>query len=156
MPSRHPLPKPSSPNAPASASAKNNAYVLDSYALLALLQKEKGQAQVAALIAQTQENDATLYLSLINWGEILYIVQREQGARVVESLMRDIDRLPIALVDVDRERVASAARIKGAFAVSYADAFAIALAQELNATLVSGDPEFKLIEKLVSVLWLER
>jgi len=156
MPSPLPSPKPLSPNAPASARAKNNAYVLDSYALLALLQKEKGQAQVAALIAQTQENNATLYLSLINWGEILYIVQREQGARVAEVLMQDIDRLPIALMQVDRARVAAAARIKGAFAVSYADAFAIALAQELDATIVTSDPEFKSIEKLVSVLWLER
>lgn len=155
MPSSHPSQKPSSLNAPASVSAKKNAYVFDSFALLALLQKEKGQTQVAELVAQTQENDTTLYLSLINWGEILYITEREHGARIAETLMQDIDRLPIALMDVNRARVASAARIKGNYAVSYADAFAIALAQELNATLVTGDPECKAIENQVTIMWLE-
>ena len=38
--------------------------------------------------------------------------------------------------------------------MSYADAFAIALAQELNATIVTGDPEFRSVEKIVDILWL--
>jgi predicted nucleic acid-binding protein len=40
--------------------------------------------------------------------------------------------------------------------VSFADAFAIALAQESAATVVTGDPEFKEVEKLIPVLWLPR
>ena len=48
-----------------------------------------------------------------------------------------------------------AARVKAHHAVSYADAFAVALAQELGATLVSGDPEIRALRGLVPVLWVE-
>jgi predicted nucleic acid-binding protein len=49
-----------------------------------------------------------------------------------------------------------AAHIKAHRAVSYADAFVVALAQQHGAHVVTGDPEFKMVEDLVSVYWLER
>ena len=36
------------------------------------------------------------------------------------------------------------------------DSFAIALAEESAATVVTGDPEFKAVEKLIPILWLPR
>jgi len=95
-------------------------------------------------------------LSLISWGELVYTIEREQGTEVANEVIRDLDRGPILLAEVNRARVDSAARLKSKHRISYADAFAIALAQEVGATLVSGDPEFESIEKLVPVLWLER
>ncbi len=50
----------------------------------------------------------------------------------------------------------AAARIKAEHPLSYADAFAAALAQELGASLVMGDPEFKTVESTVNVMWLNR
>ncbi len=97
----------------------------------------------------------TLYLSLINWGEILYAVERRQGVPVAHQVMQDIDQMPIVLAEVNRARVQAAAHLKSQFVVSYADAFAIALAQELGATLVSGDPEIKSVKHLIPVLWLD-
>lgn len=38
--------------------------------------------------------------------------------------------------------------------MAYADAFAIAAAQELDATVITNDPEFQAVENLVSVEWL--
>lgn len=55
---------------------------------------------------------------------------------------------------MDEKTVLAAAHIKANYAVSYADAFAIALAQELKATVVTGDPEFGGVEKMVDILWL--
>ena len=55
---------------------------------------------------------------------------------------------------VTEDRVFAAAHIKANYSVSYADAFAIALAQELNAAIVTGDPEFQAVEKIVRILWL--
>ena len=45
-------------------------------------------------------------------------------------------------------------RIKTQFPISYADALAVSLAQELSAAIVTGDPEFKQIESLLTVLWI--
>ena len=48
----------------------------------------------------------------------------------------------------------AAARLKARYAISYADAFAVALAQELGAPVVTGDTEFEQVESLIDVLWL--
>ncbi|MEW5989188.1 MAG: PIN domain-containing protein [Chloroflexota bacterium] len=44
--------------------------------------------------------------------------------------------------------------MKAAYPLSYADAFAAALAQELKATLVTGDPEFRPLIALIAIEWL--
>ena len=128
-------------------------YVLDSYALFAYFNEEEGADIVTDLIERTAEG-VRLFLSLINFGEVAYITERERGTRRAVELLEDIRRLPITLGRVDEERVLATAHIKARYTVSYADAFAVALADELEAPVVTGDPEFKKIESLVTVLWL--
>ena len=48
----------------------------------------------------------------------------------------------------------SAADFKARFKLSLADAFAAALAKERKVELVTGDPEFKALEKEIKVQWL--
>jgi predicted nucleic acid-binding protein len=54
--------------------------------------------------------------------------------------------------------VLAAAHVKARYSVSYADAFAVATAQEYHATVVTGDPEFHpLVEAgVLTVEWLPR
>lgn len=156
MPEQHPSPKPSLPTVAPSSTKRKLKFVLDSHAILALLENEKGQERVANLLEASQNNEIQLFLSLINWGEVLYILERERGAEVISELETELDEMPIILMPVDRTRIRAAARIKSAYPVSYGDAFVIALAQELEATVVTGDPEFKKVEKAIDVLWLER
>ena len=52
------------------------------------------------------------------------------------------------------DRVLAAAHIKAHYAISYADAFVVSLAQEVNATIVTADPEFKKVQSLAEILWL--
>jgi hypothetical protein len=47
-----------------------------------------------------------------------------------------------------------AAHIKANHAISYADAFAVAPAEELDAPVLTGDPGFGEMEPLVQVFWL--
>jgi predicted nucleic acid-binding protein len=70
------------------------------------------------------------------------------------EVWQEIARLPIQLVEVTLDRVSAAAYVKMHHAISYVDAFAIALAQELDATVVTGDPEFRQVESLVQIGWL--
>ncbi len=50
----------------------------------------------------------------------------------------------------------AAARLKAGFKMSFADAFAAATAMELNAALVTGDPELRALEDagLVRLEWV--
>lgn len=47
-----------------------------------------------------------------------------------------------------------AAHLKANHAITCADAFATALAQQCAATLDIGDPELKLLEQVLDINWL--
>jgi predicted nucleic acid-binding protein len=129
-------------------------YVLDSYALLALLEDEPGAQVVADIILEEKTQP---YLSVINLGEAYYIVLRRQGeaaaADFVEGVRQE-DKLIIA--EATWPRVKGAARIKAGGGLAYADAFGLGLAQELGACLVTGDPELRIAASRVEVeiLWI--
>ncbi|NTU62647.1 MAG: type II toxin-antitoxin system VapC family toxin [Chloroflexi bacterium] len=129
-------------------------YTLDSYALLAYLQAESGGAAVRALLEAARDQQAVLGLSLINVGEIYYILYRERGKDQAEAALADLHTLPLTLHPVTEERIMAAARLKASFPIAYADAFAAALAQELGALLVTGDPEFESLESQIGIMWL--
>ena len=48
-----------------------------------------------------------------------------------------------------------AALFKATHKMSYADCFAAALAKQKNAELITGDPEFKALEKDIKIVWLK-
>ena len=50
----------------------------------------------------------------------------------------------------------AAARIKARFPISYAGAFAIAAARELDCPVITGDPEFRRVEQAsaMKVMWV--
>jgi len=133
---------------------KKTEYVIDSFALLAYFQGEAGGLKVRALMKEARAGESSLHLSLINFGEILYIVERRRGAQAAETVRADISRLPVQIAAVTVERVIAAAHLKAHHAISYADAFVVALAQELDATVVTADPEFRKVESQVALLWL--
>ena len=133
---------------------KTSKYVLDSYALLAYFQAEPGGERVRQLLKEAYVGRSEVFLSVINLGEIYYIVARRRGRDAAISLVEDLSRLPVDVVDAGTKRVLAAADIKVQHRVSYADAFAAATAEELTATLVTGDPEMKEVESRVPVLWL--
>jgi len=129
-------------------------YILDSYALLAYFQAEPAGAKVRNILKEAVAGASAAFLSVISLGEIYYIVARKRGEEKAGAITEDISRLPVGLVDVTKERVLAAARVKAQHPVSYADAFVVATAIEFTATIVTGDPEFKATESRVAVLWL--
>lgn len=129
-------------------------YVLDSFALLAYLGAEPGGPRVKALLATALGRHAEVALSIINYGEVIYITEREQGAFAARRAIAAVDQLPIAVVEADRRLTFSAAHVKAHHRLSYADAFAVALAQQTQATLITGDPEFRSVEHLIAIEWL--
>jgi ribonuclease VapC len=52
--------------------------------------------------------------------------------------------------------VIQAARIKAEYPLSFADCFAVATARKNNSVIMTGDPEFKRIENLVTVEWIDK
>jgi ribonuclease VapC len=131
-----------------------NRYVLDANALLAYFLAEPGADVVRRSLDAASSGEAELHMSLINYGECVYNVERRYGLAAVTRLQMFLDNYPITYHEVDQRRVLEAAHIKARYPISYADAFAAALAEELGATLITGDPEFHAVEHLVAVEWL--
>jgi predicted nucleic acid-binding protein len=88
----------------------------------------------------------------VNLGEVYYITQRERGRDIAVATLSLIDQLPIHQQAIDRPRVLAAAALKANHAISYAAAFAAALAQQLQGPIVTGDPEFQKVAALVELL----
>ena len=59
-----------------------------------------------------------------------------------------------ALVAFFEDEPAAATVFKARHRLSLADALAAALAKEKKAELVTGDPEFKALEKEIKIAWL--
>lgn len=129
-------------------------YVLDSYAVLAFLGNEPGAERVEKLMLEAQSGKAKLWMSLINVGEVAYIIERRWGVERLRAMLAYLEATALSLAEVDKEQVFAAAHIKATHTVSYADAFAIALTMQHSAVLVTGDPEYRQLEHLIDIEWL--
>jgi len=125
--------------------------VLDTFAILAYLQGESNGARVREMLQSGRRN---VYMSLINVGEVLYITERKQGLQQAQDALALLRQLPIEVLPADEQTVFAAAHIKANYTVSYADSFAIAAAQRVGGTVITGDPEFSAVEAIVSIEWL--
>ena len=132
----------------------DSVYVLDSYALFAHFEDEAGGEKVRKILRAASAGKTRLFLSVINLGELYYISLRERGREMAEQILFLMEQLPIDIVTADRERTLEAAKLKGAHPVAYADCFAAELAIRKNAKVVTGDPEFKRFERILSVEWI--
>ena len=131
-------------------------FVLDTFAVMAFIRGEAGRKRVRDLLEQSQRGEIVCRISAISVGEAAYIVERRSGIEGVRRMLAELDQARVAIEDATWTRILAAAHMKALHQMSYADAFAVALAQEFGATVVTGDPEFNSVEHLVSVEWLPR
>ena len=136
----------------------SRAYVLDSFALLAYFEGEAAMSRVRSVLEGANAQRHTVYLSLINLGEALYITERERGLVAARRTLGAVDQLPLELVPVSRTTVLAAAHVKARFPISYADAFAAVAARDCGGVVLTGDPEFRPLADagLIAVEWLPR
>ncbi len=134
----------------------DDTYVLDSYAVLAVLGSEPGSDKVRTLLQKAEQEDVTLRINWVNVGEVAYIVERRWGKEKVYQAVATLQATAVEIVCVGRELALRAAAIKAEHPLAYADAFAAALAMETEGILVTGDPEFARLEKMVRIQWLPR
>jgi ribonuclease VapC len=132
----------------------DNAYVLDSYAMIAHFEDEAGGEQVRKVLKAAKAGKTKLYMSVINLGEIYYCTYRERGPQEADETVFLIRQLPVTIIDADIEITLAAAELKSIHPVAYADCFAAALGIREKATVITGDPEFKRFEKLLKIEWL--
>lgn len=134
--------------------SKKESYIFDSHALLKYFQKEAGYQKVIELLEDIETHHLKKYLNAINLGEILYIVKREFGDQKKIEILANIERLKFITLPCPNDLIFRAAEYKAEYAMSYADCFVLASAIEHDAVIVTGDPEFKKVKDLASIIFI--
>ena len=139
-------------------SAGPQSLVLDSWAVLAWLGREAGEARVEKEFERAEAAGTRLLLSIINAGEVYYMLARRQDGDLAQEFIEDLrrHRLPVRLIPATTRRVWDAAKLKARYPVAYADAFAASLARESGASLLTGDREFAILERenVCRIMWI--
>ncbi|HYL12958.1 MAG TPA: type II toxin-antitoxin system VapC family toxin [Terriglobales bacterium] len=130
-------------------------YVLDANAVLIYLEDRSGADRVRQLFQQVQNERAWLAMSVVNWGEVFYVLAKKLGEdrtrRLMQPLRKGIDLLP-----ADATQAELAAAFKYKYRIAYAGGFAAALATTNRATLVTSDPDFDIFAPRVKIMRLPR
>ena len=130
-------------------------YVFDSFAMIAFFENEPGAEMVEEALRQLFTKKARGWMSVINWGEVYYCTYREQGTGCAQEVVSRLAEYPIEVVDADQNMTREAAILKGKYKVAYADCFAVALARQKNAEILTGDPEFQKFKEKIKINWIK-
>jgi predicted nucleic acid-binding protein len=133
---------------------KPKAIVLDAWAVMAYLEDEPAAEKVADLIADAHEDGTPLFMSVVNAGEVWYIIAREASVADADRSITALRQLGIEFVDADWTLAHDAGAYKSKHKMSFADCFAAALAKQKKALLLTGDFEFKQVEPEITIDWL--
>ena len=128
--------------------------VLDSHALVAFFRDDAGAEAVESLLVAASKKDTPLLLSDVSYAEVKCAIVRKDGPEAWNEASRVLQGLPIEVCSTSRALADAAGTIKAHHEVSLADAFAAALAKEKKAELVTGDQDFKELEKEIKIHWL--
>jgi len=128
--------------------------VFDSWPLIAYLQGEAATQRVIDILSAAHAQGSSLAISTVNAGEVWYIIALRNGAENADRAIAVIRNLGIDIFDADWAMAKIAARYKTGGGISYADCFAAALAKQTDATLITGDREFKKVESEIDIEWL--
>jgi predicted nucleic acid-binding protein len=134
----------------------SKSYVLDANAVLDLLHGSHGAQRVKQLLTEALNKGTTILMSVLNLGEVLYVVWRQAGEDSARKAISSLSGLPIQLIEVDLAQSFQAGELKARHKIPYVDCIAASLAISRQATLVTSDRDFEKLGRRVQVLWLPR
>jgi predicted nucleic acid-binding protein len=126
----------------------DDAFVLDTSALLALRGDEPGADKVEKLLSRAKRKQCRLFISFMTRMELLYLIRREEGEEAGREALRLIDSFAVEWVSCESGILEIAALLKAQGRLSVADSWIGATAIACEATLVHRDPEFAAFKKI--------
>ena len=129
-------------------------YVVDANAILDYVQDGPGAATVERLLRDAFREHSSLLISVVNLGEVFYILWKNRGEQTARRTIDDLGLLPLQIIPVDLAQALKAGEIKVNHNIPYADSIAAALAFTHNATIVTSDRDFEKLGRRIPVLWL--
>ena len=123
--------------------------VFDSWPILEWMnRRQPATNMVESVLDEAEAGIARLFMSAINVGEVYYFVRKQYSESLAESWRESSGILPMTIEVPTADEIWNAALLKGKFPISYADAFAAALALKHRCPLLTGDPDFRRVPNL--------
>jgi predicted nucleic acid-binding protein len=122
---------------------------------MTLFDGDAGAEFVEELLAEAHEGKKELCMSAVNWGEVFYTMWNRRGQAAAELAAVQMSQWPMQVLSADLLRVKAAALWKARHKLPYADSFTATLAEELQATVVTTDADFKTVSGQVNVKFLK-
>ena len=129
-------------------------YVLDTFAYVAYELGEPEGPRVRTILQACSRGETDLHMCAVNVTEVAYSLRRRVGDERAATPFLRLFSSGITIHDATLDLCLAAADLKRP-GISLGDAFAAALARKLDATLLTGDPEFKRLKDLVRIEWLK-
>lgn len=133
---------------------KPKVLVFDTWSIIAYYEDEPTGERVAQLIADANENSTPMWMSVVNAGEVWYIMARRTSQSEADATINELHNIGIQFDNAEWKISRQAGVFKSKHKMSFADAYAAALSLQKNAHLVTGDKEFLQLENDIKVLWL--
>ena len=131
-------------------------YVLDANAVLDLIEAGPGFGKVEQLLQSALRNEVSILLSVLNWGEVFYLLWQRRGEDKARQTLAKLSRLPLQILPVDFPQALKAGELKAVHKIPYVDCVTAALAVLNQAVLVTSDRDFEKLGKQFPILWIAR
>jgi uncharacterized protein len=125
--------------------------VLDTSAILCVLEDEPGADVVEERLTAAQARQIQLGASCVSLVEVYYKAHQSEGQQNARKLITTVKSWPVEFIYPDETLCLVAGEMKALFPVSFADAFVAATAREAKAVLFHKDPEFESLRGTVKL-----
>ncbi|MBN2029790.1 PIN domain-containing protein [bacterium] len=129
--------------------------LLDAYGLLLYLQKDGPYRVIKTLFWDAQQEKNPILVNEMSIGEVFHIISSVHSIEKAETFMPLLEILPFEIISNCLDDIMQAARIKARYAIGTVSSLVVATAIVQKATLVTGDPEFKKVNGLIPIRWLD-
>lgn len=127
---------------------------LDTHAAAAFFYNEPGADMVEQILLKTRKKSSMIIMSAVNYGELFYAVLKKSGNEAALKARDMLDAIPVKIIEADRDIALLAGSYKAAKKMSFADCFCASTARIHNASIVTGDKEFKEVEGEIEIRWI--
>ena len=131
------------------------AVVFDAYAIISYLKDEVGAKTVGRTLKDVVGGKLHGSINAVNLAEVYYITRRIGGEGYADQVVNSLHEWGLEIIPADHQLALKAGEIKAVAPLSLADAFAAVTAQLQEATLLTGDPDFHVLEGKIKIQWLE-
>jgi predicted nucleic acid-binding protein len=134
---------------------KTARFVLDAFPLIVLFAQQKGWEAVKVRLDEVDQAGDYCIMSSVNLGEVYYSIIRDRGKDVADQVIDYLVNSQIEIVFPTLHDTLQAAEFKARGGMSYADCYAAALAADRGIPVMTGDPEFRAVEREgIAIEWL--